>query len=341
MVWVGGEKGMEAELLRHSLTSKTGNVDFITIPAAGVHGVGLRALPNNIGKLVRGYFASRKILKETKPDVILFTGGYLAVPMALAGRRIPSLSYVPDIEPGLALKALARFSSQIALTAEESKPFFSANARLEVTGYPVRSGLKEWTKERSLEKLGLRSDLPILLVTGGSKGARSINLALLNALPALLQDCQVIHLCGELDWEKVQSVQASLPADIGTRYHAYPYLHEMGAALAAADLVVSRAGASILGEYPLFGLPAILIPYPFAWRYQKVNADYLVQHGAAVKIEDASLEHQLETTIKNLFEDKKRLENMKASMLALSKPQAAHDLALLLEKLAVNSGRRK
>ncbi len=109
---------MEAELV------KKAGLPYTAIPAAGVHGVGLRALPGNILRLARGVLASRRILKEFQPEVLLFTGGYLAVPMALAGRHIPSLLYVPDIEPGLALKTLSRFASTIALTAEPSRTFF-------------------------------------------------------------------------------------------------------------------------------------------------------------------------------------------------------------------------
>jgi UDP-N-acetylglucosamine:LPS N-acetylglucosamine transferase len=86
------------------------------------------------------------------------------------------------------------------------------------------------------------------------------------------------------------------------RYHAYPFLHEMGQALAAADLVVSRAGASALGEYPLFGLPAILVPYPYAWRYQKVNADYLARRGAAVRLNDEDLPARLAGEVRALLD---------------------------------------
>ncbi len=91
-------------------------ISFKAIPAAGVHGVGLRALPRNIWQLSRGVQASRRILREFKPDVLFFTGGYVAVPMAFAGRKVPTLLYVPDIEPGLALKTLARFADKIAIT---------------------------------------------------------------------------------------------------------------------------------------------------------------------------------------------------------------------------------
>jgi UDP-N-acetylglucosamine--N-acetylmuramyl-(pentapeptide) pyrophosphoryl-undecaprenol N-acetylglucosamine transferase len=341
ILWVGGEEGMEANLVKQSTLSSEGKLSFATIPAAGVHGVGLRSLPRNLGQLARGLFASRRILQQFKPDVLFFTGGYLAVPMALAGRGIPSLSYVPDIEPGLALKTLASFSTRIALTTEESRAYFSSHARLSVTGYPVRSDLARWTRQEAHQFLGLKADLPVLLVTGGSKGARSINQALGASLPAILQKVQIVHLSGQLDWPSVQASQAALPPELQSRYHAFPYLHEMGAALASADLVISRAGASVLGEYPLFGLPAILVPYPYAWHYQKVNAEYLITHGAAIMIEDAKLTGQLLSTVVSLLEDAQRLASMRTAMLSLSRPQAAQDLASSLVDLANHSGRRE
>ncbi len=149
----------------------------------------------------------------------------------------------------------------------------------------------------------MTEESPVLLVSGGSKGARSINNAVLANLPALVEMAQVIHITGELDWPVVEAKMKELTTDAICPLPAFPYLHEeMGAALAAADLALSRAGASTLGEYPLFGLPAILVPYPHAWRYQKVNADYLVQHGAAVMLEDAKLSDQLLPTVNDLLE---------------------------------------
>ena len=111
-------------------------------------------------------------------------------------------------------------------------------------------------------------------------------------------------------------------------------LHEMGAALAAADLVLSRAGASTLGEYPLFGLPAVLVPYPYAWRYQKVNADFLAERNAAVILQDELLEDKLLSVLKDLLLNKNKLEAMRAAMKKLSHPNAATVIASQLFELA-------
>jgi UDP-N-acetylglucosamine:LPS N-acetylglucosamine transferase len=108
----------------------------------------------------------------------------------------------------------------------------------------------------------------------------------------------------------------------------------MGAALAAADLVVSRAGASSLGEYPLLGLPAVLVPYPHAWRYQKVNADYLASRGAAVIIEDSLLKEKLLAVVQTLLKEPAKREAMRASMRALARPQAARQIAQQIFELA-------
>ncbi len=326
---MGGEGGMEARLVERA------SIPFKAIPAAGVHGVDLRQLPGNLQTLSRGLFASREILKEFKPDVLFFTGGYVAVPMALAGRKIPSLLYVPDIEPGMALKALAYFAKCIILTAEESKTYFTGKQNLIVTGYPIRPELLNWKKPVARKRLGLKTDLPVVLVFGGSKGARSINLALLEHLTTLLERVEVVHISGELDWPQVEEKCTTLTKEQAKRYHAYPYLHEdMGAALSAADLAVSRAGASVLGEYPLFGIPAILVPYPYAWRYQKVNADALAKRGAALMIEDAKLKSGLYLTIEKLLETPEKLGAMRAAMLALRAPEAAEKIAAQLCELA-------
>jgi len=128
------------------------------------------------------------------------------------------------------------------------------------------------------------------------------------------------------------------PQALQNRYHALPFLHEMGLALRAADLVVSRAGASALGEYPLFGLPAILVPYPFAWRYQKVNADHLAARGAAVRLNDEDLAARLQAEVRGLLADPARLARMRSAARAAARPDAAGRLAREFVALAGGTG---
>ncbi len=336
VLWVGSQNGIETDLVKREA------IDFTAIPAAGVHGVGLKAMPGNILKILHGVFASRNILRGFKPDVILFTGGFVAVPMALASGRINKLLYVPDIEPGLALKFLSKRATRIAVNADKSKVYFSGNADIIITGYPLRPELKKWTKEKGQERFDLTKDCPVLLFLGGSKGARSINRALEKILPQLLEEFQVIHISGKLDWPEIESMKAGLTPELSARYRAFPYLHEdMGAALASADLVISRSGASTLGEYPYFGLPAILVPYPHAWRYQKVNAEYLVNNNAAMMLEDNDLEKDLYTSITALFDQPEKLQSMQAAMKKLAIPDASNKIADLLMALSGNKKNRE
>lgn len=312
------------------------SIAFQAIPAAGLHGVNLRNLPGNLWRLVRGFFAARRILRSFRPDVLFFTGGYVAVPVALAGLRIPTALFIPDIEPGLALKALTRFADRIAIIAADSRKFFLGKETLLLeTGYPVRHDLLAWNRKKAQLAFGLQDDLPTLLVFGGSKGARSINRALFAALSDLLAEMQIIHISGTANWHEVETARGDLSPEKAARYHAYPYLYdEMGAAFAAADLALSRGGASTLGEFPAFGLPAILAPYPYAWRYQKVNADYLVKQGAAVILADEDLLEKLTPLVRELIHDAPRRRKMGESMQAVACPDAADEIATMLNQLA-------
>ena len=315
VLWVGGVGGMEASLVQRA------GIAFTAVPAAGIHGVGPRQLPGNLLRLARGVPAARREITRFQPDVLLFTGGYVGVPVALASGRRPKVVYVPDLEPGLALKFVSRGAAAVCVTAEESRPFYPASQRVVVSGYPVRADLHSVGRAEARARLGLDPDGPVLLVSGGSRGARSINTAVWSCLGELLQSAQVVHVTGELDWPRVDAVRQRLEGTLGRRYHPHAYLHEeMGLALAAADLAVARAGASALGELPLFGLPAALVPYPHAWRYQRLNAQYLARSGAAVVLEDAALEAELLPTVRALLGDAGRLRGMSEAARRLSRP---------------------
>ena len=326
---------MEADLVQRA------GLPFRAIHGAGVHGVGWR-LPLNALDLLRGLAEALALLRAYQPDVVFVTGGFITAPVAVAAwlRRVPVLVYLPDIEPGLAVKLIARLARRIAVTVDDSRAFFRGRAAdVIVTGYPTRPELAAVSRAEAQAALGLEAGRPVLLVTGGSRGARSINRAVIAALPDWLKDYQVVHLSGQLDWQAVEQARAALPAEQMARYHAYPFLHEMGQALAAADLVVSRAGASALGEYPLFGLPAILVPYPYAWRYQKVNADYLAQRGAALRLNDEDLPARLAGEVRALLDDPARLAGMRAAARAAAQPGAAERIAAELAQLGGSAQR--
>jgi len=313
---------MEASLVKRA------GIAFESIPAAGIHGVGLRRLPANLARLAQGFRASGRIIRRYQPDVLLLTGGYVGVPVSLAARRTPKVVYIPDIEPGLALRLLSNLASVVTVTAKETREHLPARKRMVVTGYPTRPDLRASDRGEARRRLGLRADQPVLLASGGSRGARSINEAIWARLPEFLEMAQLVHIVGELDWPRITEATASLTPVQRSRYQAHAYLHEeMGAALAAADLAVARAGASTLGELPLFGLPAVLVPYPHAWRYQKVNAAYLETHGAAVVVSDALLKEDLLNTVEGLIRDRERLAAMSSAARGLARPDAARTIA--------------
>jgi UDP-N-acetylglucosamine--N-acetylmuramyl-(pentapeptide) pyrophosphoryl-undecaprenol N-acetylglucosamine transferase len=340
VLWIGGERGMEESLVKRE------GIPFSAIPAAGVHGVGIRALPGNLLKLAKGFRASRQVLGQFRPQVMLFTGGYVGVPMALAAslplkglRRPRQLVFVPDIEPGLALKLLIRLADCVAITTAESQRYLPRRAKSVVTGYPVRAGFFKQGRVEACETFGLNPDLPVFLVVGGSKGARSINRALLGCLPQLLMEMQVIHLSGQLDWQEIEQNCQRLSPEQLSRYRAFPYLHEeMGTAYSAADLALARAGGTSLGELPFFGLPAILVPYPHAWRYQHVNAEYLESRGAAVILDDADLGEGLAPLVKSLMVDTNRRLAMSRAMQKLAHPEASRKIAKILADLEAETG---
>jgi len=327
---VGGWGSVEERLI-----ARTG-LPFIGIPAGGIHGLAPWRAARNLFKLAQGFGVALRAGRRRRPDALFVTGGYASVPVALAAwsLRVPVLLYLPDIEPGLAVRFIARLATRIAVTTEASRAFFPAH-KVVVTGYPVRPEFAGIHREPSREVLGLASDKPVLLVFGGSTGARSINRAVADQLEGLLEVAQVVHVSGERDWSWVAERAEELPPALRQRYHPYPYLHDeaMGQALAAADLALCRAGASTLGELPYFGLPAILVPYPYAWRYQKVNADWLASRGAAVVLEDARLGEALLPTVQALLTDADRLAEMRARTQTLARPDAAARLAEILHSL--------
>ena len=305
-----------------------------TIPAAGLRGKNPAAALAGLWQLSRGYGQSRQIINRFRPDVLFVTGGYVCVPVTLAARLagVPVIIYLPDIEPGWAIKFLARFAQRVAVTSPDAQQFFAARPGLTVvTGYPVQADLFTWREAgqaAARRQLGLSDELPVLLVFGGSRGARSINRALTSQLEDYLRVCQVLHVSGTLDEADMRARQAALPADLQGRYHLWPYIHEeKAAALVAADLMVARAGASVMGELPAVGLPGILVPYPYAGAHQTLNAQYLARQQAAIILDNADLGEQLKTTILDLLADKARLAAMRTASAGLAQPEAAARLA--------------
>jgi UDP-N-acetylglucosamine--N-acetylmuramyl-(pentapeptide) pyrophosphoryl-undecaprenol N-acetylglucosamine transferase len=243
--------------------------------------------------------------------------------------------YLPDVTPGLAVRTLGRVTTVVAVSSQRATRFF-APGKTVVTGYPVRRELFQTDKGASRAKLGLQSGEKTLLVLGGSQGAHSINLAVGTILEDLLDVCQIVHISGHADAPWLREQRDELRGVHAKRYAVYPYLHEeMIDALAAADLALARAGAATTGEFPAVGLPSILVPYPHAGQHQELNADYMADNNAAVKLADADLEKGiLLDTILKLLTDDERLEDLAAGARRLAQADAAQRIADLLTEIA-------
>ncbi len=324
----------EAGGIEEALAARAG-IAFSAIATGQIRGRGPGAALRNLVKMARGARQCRTMIREFRPDVAFLTGGYVAAPVAWAAwrARVPILIYLPDLTPGQAIHLTGRLATRVAVSFPEVARYFPGKAV--VTGYPVRSELLATNKAAARQRLGLTDALPVLLVFGGSRGARSINHALIAALPQLLPRCQVVHISGQLDWAWVQEAATGLDSDFQARYHPCAYLHdEMVQALAAADLVVARAGASTLGEFPACGLASILVPYPYAGQHQDANAAYLAERGAALVIRDAELAQQLAPTVLRLLDAPAELAAMTQAAASLARPEAARNIAQELCHLA-------
>ncbi|MEZ4591006.1 MAG: UDP-N-acetylglucosamine--N-acetylmuramyl-(pentapeptide) pyrophosphoryl-undecaprenol N-acetylglucosamine transferase [Chloroflexota bacterium] len=338
ILWVGTQGEMEQTLVPRA------GIRLETIVGGAIAGVPLHRKLINGSKLLLSIGKAWQLVRQFRPDVMFMTGGYMAFPFTLACRwlGVPIAIYLPDVEPGQSIQFSLRYAQKVGATTDGSAQFVPAD-KLVVTGYPVRPELRaaaDLSKEEALASFDLQPDRPTLMVFGGSRGAQAINRALMNILPELLQTVQIIHISGTFTWDEVDTNAKKLPKALREFYRPYPYLHEeMGHAFRAADLVVARAGASMLGESPAFNLPSILVPLAWAWRYQKVNADYLCDSGTAVQLTDETLDEQLLPTIQSLLADPDRLAQMRQAAQALDVPNGAQNLAQLIENVAKTGGK--
>jgi UDP-N-acetylglucosamine--N-acetylmuramyl-(pentapeptide) pyrophosphoryl-undecaprenol N-acetylglucosamine transferase len=307
------------------------------IHAGPLHGVPILRRINSLIKLARGTLQTLRLIGKYKPSVVFLTGGFVTFPVAVAAwlRRIPLAIYLPDIEPGQAIKATAALAKVVYVTVPDSAKFFKPGKTV-VTGYPLRADLLTARRDEGIAHFGLDPARLTLLVVGGSRGSKNINQAIIQNVSALLAEgLQIIHVSGELDAPAVKAAHDALPAEQQAHYHVFSYLHgDMGLALAAADLVVGRAGASALGEFPHFGLPTILVPYPYAWRYQKVNADWLAERGAGIRVNDEDMKTELLPTIQELIRDREKLVQMREAAQKLGSADSAKMIAAKLRELA-------
>jgi UDP-N-acetylglucosamine--N-acetylmuramyl-(pentapeptide) pyrophosphoryl-undecaprenol N-acetylglucosamine transferase len=265
------------------------------------------------------------------------TGGYVSAPAAVASwlLRVPVVLFLPDVVPGRAVAWLAPLAHRIAVITDTTARRLP-RAKVVVTGYPVRDVFREASRQAGRARFSLPADATVLCVFGGSQGARSINQALAGCLADVLDTAHVLHICGEKRLEEAQESAVGLSAQQRAHYQLFPYLHDrdMADALAAADLVVCRSGASTLGELPILGLPGVLVPFPDPAVHQQENAAYLAAHGAAVVVEDEDLNSRLGSILRTLLQDRACLSSMAHASASLSRPDAADAIARLIEQAA-------
>jgi UDP-N-acetylglucosamine--N-acetylmuramyl-(pentapeptide) pyrophosphoryl-undecaprenol N-acetylglucosamine transferase len=333
ILWVGTQGDMEEKLVPRA------GVRLEKIRGGAVVGVPPHIMVKHVAQLTWSVGTANNLIRAFKPDVMFMTGGYMSAPVALAARlhKIPIVIFLPDVEPGSAIKTVVPWAEKVACTTHLSDAYIPAD-KMVVTGYPVRPEIRAAAgipKAEALAAFDLEPGRPTLFVFGGSRGSLSINQALMANLPALLAQVQIIHISGTFTWPQVEENAAKLPEELRQWYRPFPYLHErMGTAFRAADLVLARAGASMLGEAPAFGLPAIMVPLTFAWRYQKVNADYLTERGAALQSTDEALPDELLSLVLDLFNDKERFRRMQTAAKSLDNPHASARLAQVITQTA-------
>lgn len=329
VLYLGSASGAEKEIVEHA------GIRLRSVPAAPIRGRMPWEMAANAVKIGVGMKQARSILREFMPQAVLSTGGYASFPVALAARAssIPLAVYLPDLYPGWAVRATARLAQRVAVTAVESLRRLPG-AKSVVTGYPVREEFWRAHRAGGRERLGLGPEEKVLFVIGASQGAHSINKAIAAELSGLLELCEVVHLSGEADEPWLAEIRNGLAAELRGRYHLFGYLHEETPwAMAAADLAVCRSGASVLGELPAVGLPAVLVPYPYAGGHQRINARYLERHGAAVVLDDEELERMV-PLVGELLHDEERLRGMREDARRLARPDAARRIAGILLDLA-------
>ncbi|HOA40730.1 MAG TPA: undecaprenyldiphospho-muramoylpentapeptide beta-N-acetylglucosaminyltransferase [Halanaerobiales bacterium] len=337
ILYLGSKGGLESTLVREE------GFNYQEVQVAPLPRKLSVKLMSSVFKTMLGFFQARKLIKEFQPDVVLGTGGFVAGPVVLAASalKIPSIIHEQNVYPGFTNKLLARKVDIIALNFAAARDYFpeKIKARFVVTGNPVRQAILNTDKEIGLEKLSLERGKKTILVFGGSQGAMSINRAMLEVYKYYTESnkVQIIQITGEKNYQQVlQDIEdAGVKLKENRHYKIIPYLREMEYAYAVADLVVYRAGATGIAEITAKGIPAILIPYPYAAEnHQEYNARNLEKQGAAEVILDRDLKGQvLIEKIEELLSNEDRLKEMAQNSKSLGKAEATENIVSLIQDL--------
>ena len=275
------------------------------------------------------------MLASDRPDAIFTTGGYVAVPVLLAAAPlgIPVVLWEGNVIPGRAVRATARLADVLAVSFDATCAALGAGTPgrpCYVTGTPIRdTGGIDPAAARA--KLGVPPGMRVLLIFGGSQAVRRFNAAVAAALPRLVERVAVIHVTGEDGYAAALGARESLPEDRRDRYRPHPFLRDdMLAALAAADLIVGRAGSSTLAEVTALGVPSVIVPYPHAAGHQRANARVLVEAGAARMVDDEDFDADALLDAAGLLDDPAAHLAMAAAARELGRPGSADAVAELV-----------
>ena len=275
-------------------------------------------------------------LIRRRPAAIFTTGGYVAIPILIAARAlgIPTLLWEGNVVPGRSVRATARLASALAVSFPATCAALPARGSCYVTGTPIRD-LAAIDRVAARERLGIPPAARLLVIFGGSQAVRRLNDAVAGALPSLVERCHVIHVTGPDGLDAAHAGRATLPEPLQARYRPEGFLgEELLDALAAADLLVGRAGSSTLAEATAFALPMVVVPYPYAGAHQRANAAVLADAGAGQLVADEDLDAESLLAATAILDDPARHAAMSAAARSLAKPGAADAVAEILLALA-------
>ncbi|NPV26577.1 MAG: undecaprenyldiphospho-muramoylpentapeptide beta-N-acetylglucosaminyltransferase [Firmicutes bacterium] len=328
ILFVGTQQGMEA-----TIVPKEG-YRFRTVTAEGLERrVSWRIIKTGV-KLIKGFIEAYRVLRDFQPTVVVGTGGYVCGPVVMVASLmgLPTVIHEQNALPGITNRFLAGRVDRVLTTFPDSVRHFPKSARVFVTGLPIRSEILRVTREVGARCLKIDPAKFTLLVVGGSRGAQSINRAMGQVLLAWQNrhDRQIVFVTGQAGYDDTMANLQEMGIDLAKcgNIMVTPYVYDMENALAVADLVVCRAGAATLAEITAKGIPAVLIPYPFAAEnHQEFNARSLVERGAAELILDRELSgERLLGVLDRLFSDRKRLARMAAASKSCGQPDALDEI---------------
>jgi UDP-N-acetylglucosamine--N-acetylmuramyl-(pentapeptide) pyrophosphoryl-undecaprenol N-acetylglucosamine transferase len=335
VMYIGTNRGLEADIV-----PKAG-LEFHAVRAVGLK----RSLSwHNLTvpwEAWAGYREAKRLIRGFAPRAVVGTGGYVCGPVVLAAARmkVPTLIHEQNALPGVTNRILSRVVDRVAVTFEDALAFFPRRAPARLTGLPVRAEIYSAVREKAREKFGVHQRELLVLSFGGSQGARTINRAVSQALRFLagIPKVRLLHVTGSGQYDQFMDMLQSegLGGQVPDNITVVPYMYEMPQAMAAADLVVCRAGAATLAEITVRGLPALLVPFPYATgNHQEHNARALVSRGAAEMILDADFTGSvLVAKIKQLVEDVNGLKKMAEASRRLGKPHALDDIIDIVQEI--------